>query len=81
MRWTPAHLGVEENEHADALAKRAAEGEEGRASPEYLGEASPGIPRERPRRPDLGLPRSGSEDMSARSVGTAPHREECSARG
>ena len=40
VRWTPAHVGVEKDEHADVLAKRAVEGEEGRASPEYLGEAS-----------------------------------------
>ena len=38
--WTPAHAGAEGNEHADATAKRAAEGSEGRAEPEYLGEAS-----------------------------------------
>ena len=35
-----AHLGVEGNEHADSVAKQAAKGEEGRAGPEYLGEAS-----------------------------------------
>ena len=33
-------MGVEGNEHADARVKRAAEGEEGTADPEYLREAS-----------------------------------------
>ena len=33
-------MGVEGNEHADAMAKRAAEGEEDMAAPEYLREAS-----------------------------------------
>ena len=37
--WTPAHRVIEGNKHADAVAKRAAEGEEDRADPEYLGEA------------------------------------------
>lgn len=32
-------MGVEGNEQADAMAKRAAEGEEGRADPGYFGEA------------------------------------------
>ena len=40
MHWTSANVGAEENEHADALAKRAAGGEEGRVDLEYLGEAS-----------------------------------------
>ena len=40
VRGTPAHAGVEGNERADATAKRAAAREEGRADPEYLGEAS-----------------------------------------
>ena len=31
VRWTPAHLGVEESEHADAVAKRAAGRDEDRA--------------------------------------------------
>ena len=40
VRWTPAYAGVEGNEHADITTKRAAEGREGRADPEHLGEAS-----------------------------------------
>ena len=40
VRRDPAHLSEESNKHADATAKRAAGGEEDRASPEYLGEAS-----------------------------------------
>ena len=40
LRWTPAHQGVDGNEQADAWARRAAERREGRASPDYLREAS-----------------------------------------
>ena len=39
-RWTPAHRGVEGNEHADALVRQAAGGEEERADPDYLGGGS-----------------------------------------
>ena len=35
VRWTLTHVSVEWDEHADAMAKRAAEGEEDRAVPEY----------------------------------------------
>ena len=40
LRWTPAHAGVEGNEQADGMAKRAAEGKEERVAPQYLMEAS-----------------------------------------
>ena len=40
VRWTPSHEGVDGNEQADTLAKRAAEVEGSRAPPEYLREAS-----------------------------------------
>ena len=45
VRWTPAHRGVEGNEHADALVKRATGGEEERADPDYLGEAMASLSR------------------------------------
>ena len=40
IRWAPSREGVEGNEQADTLAKRAAEGKGNRASPKYLREAS-----------------------------------------
>ena len=40
LRWTPSHEGVEGNERVDRMAKRAAEEEESRASPQFLREAS-----------------------------------------
>ena len=40
LRWTPAHAGVEGNDHANDTAKRVAEGREGVAPPSYLLEAS-----------------------------------------
>ena len=40
VQWTPAHLGGRGGEHADAVVKRAAGGEEDRVDPECLGEAS-----------------------------------------
>ena len=40
LRWTPSHEGIEGNEVADSMAKRAAEEREGRAEPGYLNEAS-----------------------------------------
>ena len=36
IRWTPAHLGIEGNEQADTLAKRAAEGREDRVGPSFI---------------------------------------------
>ena len=39
IQWTPSHAGVCGNEHADQVARRAAEEEE-RADPTYLTEAS-----------------------------------------
>ena len=45
LRWTPDHRGIEGNEQADATAKRAAEGREGRAEPSYLsGKPRPPLP-------------------------------------
>lgn len=40
FQWAPAHMSIEGNEKDDELAKRAAEGSEERADPEYLGEAN-----------------------------------------
>ena len=40
IRWVPARLGVEGNEQADALAKRAVEGREDRVGPSFILEAS-----------------------------------------
>ena len=40
LRWTPSHEGIEGNERADRMARRAAEEREGRAEPGYLSEAS-----------------------------------------
>ena len=40
LRWTPSHGGIDGNEQADEMAKRAAEEREGRADPLYLREAS-----------------------------------------
>ena len=40
IRWTPSHTGVEGNELADSMAKRAAEEREERAPIPYLREAS-----------------------------------------
>ena len=40
LRWTPSHAGIEGNEQANDMAKRAAEEREGRANPLYLREAS-----------------------------------------
>ena len=40
LRWTPSHEGIEGNERADEMAKRAAEEREGVASPRFLKEAS-----------------------------------------
>ena len=76
----PAHAGVEGNEHADAVAKRAAAGEEGRAEPEHLGRLVSPISREGPQTPGPWPPAAGSESMSGGSVDPAPHQGEGSAR-
>ena len=81
VRWAPAHLGVEGNERVEALAKRAAEGEEGRAEPGYLGEASLSYLTRKTRRPDPAPRGSGFEAMSRRSADPTPRLVEGSARG
>ena len=80
VRWTPAHLGVEGNGHADAVAKRAAEGKEGRVNPKYLGEASLSHLTRKITEDSPGLPGSGSEIMSEGNAAIAPRREGSSAR-
>ena len=74
VRWTPAHAGVEGNEHADFTAKRAAEGREDMAELSPITWGRPVCPtsRERPPRPGPRLPGSGSGTTSGASAGTAP---------